>query len=89
MHSSRFTKAGDYFRINIAGFPILLIQGKDGTVQAFHNICRHRAYPIVDKKSGSSLVLGAFTLEDEISRSPNFHLQVVNTMVGLTTPKAA
>jgi hypothetical protein len=64
MHSSRFTKTGDYFRIDIAGFPIILIHGKDGTIQAFHNVCRHRAYPIVNKESGSSLVLGAFALEE-------------------------
>jgi hypothetical protein len=58
MHTSRFTKAGDYFRIDIAGYPIILIQEKDGMIQAFHNVCRHRAYPIVSKDSGSSLVLG-------------------------------
>ncbi len=63
MHSSRFTKAGDYFRLDIAGFPIIMIQGKDGTIQAFHNVCRHRAYPIVNKDSGSSLVLGIFLLQ--------------------------
>jgi phenylpropionate dioxygenase-like ring-hydroxylating dioxygenase large terminal subunit len=65
MHSSRFKKAGDYFRLDIAGFPIILIQGKDGTIQAFHNACRHRAYPIVNKDSGSSLVLGKFTFHPE------------------------
>ena len=65
MHSSRFKKAGDYFRMDIAGFPIILIQGKDGTIQAFHNVCRHRAYPIVNKDSGSSLVLGNFTFHSQ------------------------
>jgi nitrite reductase/ring-hydroxylating ferredoxin subunit len=62
MHNSRFKKSGDYFRLDIAGFPIILIQRKDGTIQAFHNVCRHRAYPIVNKDSGSSLVLGTSTL---------------------------
>jgi phenylpropionate dioxygenase-like ring-hydroxylating dioxygenase large terminal subunit len=45
--------------------PIIMIQGKDGTIQAFHNLCRHRAYPVVHKDSGSSLVLGNSTLHSQ------------------------
>jgi phenylpropionate dioxygenase-like ring-hydroxylating dioxygenase large terminal subunit len=58
MHSSRFNKPGDYFKLEIAGFPFILIMGKDGVINGFHNVCRHRAYPIVKKVSGSSTVLG-------------------------------
>lgn len=58
MHSSRFNKPGDYFKLEIAGFPFILIMGKDRTVNGFHNVCRHRAYPIVKKEFGSSTVLG-------------------------------
>lgn len=58
MHSTRFKKPGDYFKLEIAGFPFLLIMGKDGAINGFHNVCRHRAYPIVRKDSGSSTVLG-------------------------------
>jgi len=57
MHHSRFKKTGDYFKLELAGFPIILIKGKDGEIQAFHNVCRHRAYPVVKKDSGSSAVL--------------------------------
>jgi phenylpropionate dioxygenase-like ring-hydroxylating dioxygenase large terminal subunit len=69
MHNSRFTKAGDYFRLDIAGFPIILIQGKDGSIQAFHNVCRHRAYPVVNKDSGNSLVLGKLPTGSCVVRS--------------------
>ncbi|KAE9378403.1 ISP domain-containing protein [Stipitochalara longipes BDJ] len=78
MHRSRFTKAGDYHRLDIAGFPIILIQGKDGTIQAFHNVCRHRAYPIVNKDSGSSLVLGckyhgwSYDTKGSLIKAPGF-----------------
>lgn len=78
MHSSRFKKAGDYFRLDIAGFPIILIQGKDGMIQAFHNVCRHRAYPIVQKDSGSSLVLGckyhgwSYDINGNLVKAPGF-----------------
>lgn len=32
--------------------------GKDKSLRAFHNVCRHRAFPVVKKQSGSSLILG-------------------------------
>ncbi|PYH48152.1 putative iron-sulfur cluster-binding protein [Aspergillus saccharolyticus JOP 1030-1] len=58
-HCTQFTKPGDYHATTIAGFPIFLILGKDGTLRAFHNVCRHRAYPVVSQKDrGSSTVLG-------------------------------
>jgi hypothetical protein len=62
MHTTRFNKAGDYFKLELGGFPFMLIKGSDGNIQAFHNVCRHRAYPIVRKDSGSSTVLGKSTL---------------------------
>ncbi|KAK8158031.1 Rieske [2Fe-2S] iron-sulfur domain-containing protein [Phyllosticta citrichinensis] len=57
-HRSRFSRPGDYHTFQIAGFPIFLILGKDHVIRAFHNVCRHRAYVVVKKKSGSSTVLG-------------------------------
>ncbi|KAK2803817.1 hypothetical protein FQN50_006824 [Emmonsiellopsis sp. PD_5] len=57
-HSSRFIKPGDYHAFDVCGFPLFLIRGKDGVIRAFHNVCRHRAYSITRKKSGSSTVLG-------------------------------
>lgn len=62
MHISRFNEAGDYFKLDIAGFPIILIMGKDDKVEALHNVCRHRAYPVVNKPSGSSLVIGMYLM---------------------------
>ena len=57
-HRGRFSKPGDYHSFELAGFTFFLILGKDGVVRAFHNVCRHRAYTITRKKSGSSTVLG-------------------------------
>ncbi|KAK1149823.1 hypothetical protein N8T08_003374 [Aspergillus melleus] len=56
-HRSRFAKPGDYQSFQVAGFPIFLVQGKDGHVRAFHNVCRHRAYTVIEKECGSSPVL--------------------------------
>jgi phenylpropionate dioxygenase-like ring-hydroxylating dioxygenase large terminal subunit len=35
-----------------------LIRSKDDKIRAFHNVCRHRAYTITRKETGTSTVLG-------------------------------
>lgn len=77
-HRSRFVKAGDYIAFDIAGFRVLLMLGKDGTVRAFHNICRHRAYPVAKKASGSSTILGcryhgwSYDTKGQLTKAPHF-----------------
>ncbi|KAF2261448.1 ISP domain-containing protein, partial [Lojkania enalia] len=77
-HRSRFTKPGDYISMELAGFPILIILGKDNIARAFHNVCRHRAYTITKKPSGSSLVLGcryhgwSYNSKGDLVRAPHF-----------------
>ncbi|EXJ73441.1 uncharacterized protein A1O5_03201 [Cladophialophora psammophila CBS 110553] len=39
------------------GWNLFLIRDKDGNINAFHNICRHRGHPVTQKASGSSTVL--------------------------------
>ena len=48
-HRLRLPEIGSYLRFEMAGFDFFLIKNKEGEIQAFHNICRHRAYPIIDK----------------------------------------
>lgn len=57
-HVTQFSKAGAYQSFDIAGFPIFLIRSKDDKIRAFHNVCRHRAYTITRKETGTSTVLG-------------------------------
>ena len=46
-------KQGDYITLELAGYPILLIVGSDLKVRAFHNVCRHRAAPLLTETKGS------------------------------------
>ncbi|KMW68654.1 hypothetical protein BDDG_12950 [Blastomyces dermatitidis ATCC 18188] len=78
-HASRFTKPGDYHAFEICGFPLFLIQGKDSVIRAFHNVCRHRAYPVISKKkSGSSTVMGCryhgwtYDSKGQLIKAPQF-----------------
>ncbi|KAM0555896.1 hypothetical protein ACHAPJ_006298 [Fusarium lateritium] len=77
-HRSRFAKAGDYIALDIAGFRVLFMLGKDGIVRAFHNICRHRAFPVARKASGSATILGckyhgwSYNTKGELTKAPHF-----------------
>lgn len=43
---------GDYLTEDIAGWPIFIRMGDDGVLRGFHNLCPHRAGPIVWEGSG-------------------------------------
>ncbi len=49
---------GSYVAQTYAGWPLLVLHGTDGVLRGFHNVCRHRAGPIVDDGcgTGSNLV---------------------------------
>lgn len=78
MHSSRFKKAGDYFAFNFTGINFFIIKNKAGELNAFHNVCRHRAYPVVRKEKGSSIVIGckyhgwSYNTDGKLTKAPHF-----------------
>lgn len=43
---------GDYLTVEIAGYPLMLVVGGDQKIRAFHNVCRHRAAPLLTEKKG-------------------------------------
>lgn len=44
---------GSYVADEVAGWPVLVVRGGDGQLRAFHNVCRHRAGPLVDDGCGT------------------------------------
>lgn len=56
-HRSRFSQPGDFVRYEVAGFPFFLCLDRQGVLNGFHNICRHRAFPVVAKSEGTASVL--------------------------------
>ncbi len=50
--TSEVPNAGDYFTVEIAKNPVLIVRGKDGAINAFHNSCRHRGSRICTAHRG-------------------------------------
>lgn len=56
-HQARFAEVGDFLRITQAGFTFFLIKDRQGEIRAHHNVCRHRAFPLVEQDAGRVNIL--------------------------------
>lgn len=50
--SSEIPNRGDYFTVSIGQNPMLLVRDADGSINAFHNTCRHRGSRICTEHRG-------------------------------------
>ena len=77
-HKIRFQKAGDYISFTQAGFPFFLVMDREGQVNGFHNICRHRAFPIVSEGHGHASILSckyhgwSYGFKGNLDKAPRF-----------------
>ncbi|MFN9966439.1 MAG: Rieske 2Fe-2S domain-containing protein, partial [Lysobacteraceae bacterium] len=44
-HAGQIPEAGDHLVVETALAPVVVLRTVDGTIRAFHNVCRHRAGP--------------------------------------------
>ena len=47
-HSNSIPNAGDYETFDLGPESILVLRDRDGSIRAFHNVCRHRGARLVD-----------------------------------------
>src|SRR6201992_1228982 len=52
-HENMMPDPGDYVTDLVGGAPVVAVRGGDGEIRAFHNVCRHRAGPLVDDGCGA------------------------------------
>ena len=45
-------RTGDYRAETLAGYPVVVVRDEAGGLRGFHNLCRHRAGPLVDDPKG-------------------------------------
>lgn len=71
--------AGGMKPTTAAGMPLLLVQDAQGTVRAFHNVCRHRGTLLVDAPCAGKRVITcpyhawAYGLDGRLRSRPHFH----------------
>ena len=53
-HESELPVPGSYVATVRAGYPVIVSRGRDGRLQGFHNVCPHRAGPLVHDGTGTA-----------------------------------
>ncbi|KZM18913.1 uncharacterized protein EKO05_0006678 [Ascochyta rabiei] len=78
-HKSRLTQTGDWLRYSFASYDIILTRDRTGAINTFHNVCRHRAYPIIEKEgAGNNKILAcryhgwSYGLNGKLAKAPGY-----------------
>ncbi|HVH11185.1 MAG TPA: aromatic ring-hydroxylating dioxygenase subunit alpha [Gemmatimonadales bacterium] len=53
----QLSRPGDHVVAEVAGEPILVVRGRDGTLRAFYNVCRHRGGPLALKNGTADMLI--------------------------------
>lgn len=51
-HVSRLREPGDYALTSVGGMPLCVLRDSNGAVRTLHNVCRHRAGPLLTEPCG-------------------------------------
>ncbi|KAH6952472.1 Rieske [2Fe-2S] iron-sulfur domain-containing protein [Ilyonectria sp. MPI-CAGE-AT-0026] len=77
-HTHQFNEPGKYARYEMAGYPFFVIRDRAGNINAFLNICRHRAFPIVHENQGKVMILSckyhgwSYGMNGNLAKAPRF-----------------
>lgn len=77
-HESELDAPGRYVASDLAGYPVVVLRADDGSLRAFHNVCPHRAGPLVDDGEGTTSALvcryhgWSFELDGELRGARDF-----------------
>ena len=76
--ADRIPNHGDYFTLEFAGVPVVVVRGKDGVVRAFSNVCRHRGARIMGGEGNTQSFRcpyhsWSYGLDGRLERAPEMH----------------
>jgi phenylpropionate dioxygenase-like ring-hydroxylating dioxygenase large terminal subunit len=77
-HSLRLGVTGDWIRYDVAGFEFVLCRDRQGIINGFHNICRHRAFPLVNEDHGRASIFAckyhgwSYGLNGTLAKAPRY-----------------
>ena len=75
-HQSRISQPGDWLKSEVAGYEFVLSRNRESVVHAFHNVCRHRAFPVVQGEQGNSSIFAcryhgwSYSLDGRLAKAP-------------------
>ena len=55
--ASEIPEPGDVLPVDVAGSPLALARDRDGNINCFHNVCRHRGAAVVTEPASKRAVL--------------------------------
>ena len=77
-HKIRFSQPGEWLKFSIAGFEFVLCRDRQGNINGFHNVCRHRAFPVVLENQGVSKIFAckyhgwSYGLNGKLAKAPAY-----------------
>jgi phenylpropionate dioxygenase-like ring-hydroxylating dioxygenase large terminal subunit len=77
-HSSRLQEPGDFLRYTVAGYDFVVLMDRTKKINAFHNVCRHRAYTVIEKDQGRASILScryhgwSYGLNGKLAKAPDY-----------------
>lgn len=54
---AQVAEPGQYLAVELAGWKLFVLRGKDGVLRGFHNVCRHRGARLLEEGNGRCQVL--------------------------------
>ncbi|OQU98527.1 Rieske [2Fe-2S] domain-containing protein [Cladophialophora immunda] len=77
-HRTRLGQSGDYLKFDIAGYEFVLCRDRKGEINGFHNVCRHRAFPVVQGQQGTAKIFAckyhgwSYALDGKLAKAPKY-----------------
>ncbi|MEM7224194.1 MAG: aromatic ring-hydroxylating dioxygenase subunit alpha [Pseudomonadota bacterium] len=72
------SRPGDVVPVAVGGRPVVLVRDKQGTIRAFHNVCRHRCLKLVDKPGNAGAMIRcpyhawSYSFDGQLRATPYF-----------------
>jgi choline monooxygenase len=76
--ADRLREAGDYFTLDFAGVPVIVLRDGEGKYRAFANSCRHRGSALLDGEGNCSRIVCPYhswnyRLDGSLAGAPEMH----------------
>ncbi|MEO1492266.1 MAG: ring-hydroxylating oxygenase subunit alpha [Pseudomonadota bacterium] len=75
-HVEKVRAPGAYVTVDVAGHPIAVVRGNDGSLRAFYNVCKHRAHMLLSGEGQTTRIMcpyhaWVYRLDGQLARAPH------------------